>query len=169
DGAAVVLDPKTGNEVYRSLHSDQVRDIAFSHDGKWFVTASKDRYVRVWATDTGKQLLIVSQSNAVQTVQVTKNDDWIATTGDDRTVRVWNATTGIELVQIPLKGKGSELIFSKDDQYLMTGDQTGYVNVWDVSHVPAPNNILQFDGVTNSALYSQSGNLGAVSDARTLW
>ena len=169
DGAAVVLDPKTGNEVFRSLHSDQVRDIAFSHNGRWFVTASKDRYVRVWDTDTGKQLLIVSQSNAVQQVQVTENDDWITTTGDDKTVRIWNAITGTELVQIPLKGKGSELIFSKDDHYLMTGDQAGYVNIWDISHIPAPNNILQFDGVTASALYSPSGNLVAASDDKKIW
>ena len=62
-----------------------------------------------------------------------------------------------------------QLIFSRDDKYLMSGDQNGYVNVWDITRVPTPNNILQFDGVTTSALYSPSGNMAAVSDDRKVW
>ena len=169
DGAAVVLDVKTGTEVYRSLHSDQVRDIAFSPDSKRFVTVSKDRYIRVWDSGTGKQLLIMSQNDAVQTVKFTKNGRWIATTGDDRTVRVWSATTGTELLQIPLKGKGATLTFGTDDQHLITGDQSGYVNIWDITRILAPTNVLQFEGVTTSALYSPSGSWIAASDDKKAW
>jgi WD40 repeat protein len=169
DGAALVLEARTGNEVYRSLHSDQVRDIAFSGDSKRFVTASKDRYIRVWDADTGKQLLIMSQNDAVQSVKLTENNRWIVTTGDDRTVRVWNAITGTEFVQIPIKGKGTALALSKDGKFLLSGDQNGYVNIWDISLVPSPENILQFGGVTNSALYSPSGNWIAASDDKRAW
>lgn len=169
DGAAVVLDAKTGNEIYRSLHSDQVLDITFSRDSKRFFTASKDRYVRVWDMETGKQLLIMSQSNAVQAVQMTHDDRWIAATGDDRTVRVWNATTGTEFIQIPIKGRGTALAFSRDDQYLISGGQNGSVSLWNVTGIPAPKNVLQFDGATASALYSPSGNWIAASDDRRAW
>jgi WD40 repeat protein len=169
DGAAVVLDAKTGNEIYRSLHSDQVRDIAFSRDSKRFVTVSKDRYIRVWDTATGKQLLIMSQNDAVQSVKLTENNRWIITTGDDRTVRVWNAMTGTEFIQIPIKGKGTALALSKDGKFLISGDQNGYINIWNIALIPAPDSILQFSGVTNSALYSPSGNWIAASDDKRAW
>ena len=169
DGAAVVLDAKTGSEVYRSLHSDQVRDIAFSRDSKRFVTASKDRYIRLWDADTGKQLLIVSQSDAVQSVKLTDNNRWIITTGDDKTVRVWNAITGTEFIQIPIKGKGTALGVSKDGKFLISGDQSGYISIWDITQIPAPDSIVQFSGVTNSAIYSPSGNFIAVSDDKQAW
>ena len=169
DGVAAVLDAKTGTEIYRSLHSDQVLDIAFSRDSKRFVTASKDRYIRVWDADTGKQLLVMSQSDAVQSVKLTENSRWIVTTGDDRTVRVWNAITGTEFIQIPIKGKGSALALSKDGKFLISGDQNGYINIWDITLIPAPDNILQFNGVTNSAAYSPSGNWIAASDDKRVW
>ena len=169
DGAAVVLDARTGSEVYRSLHSDQVRDIAFSRDSKRFVTASKDRYVRVWETDTGKQLLIVSHNDAVQSVRLTENNRWVVTTGDDRTVRVWNALTGTEFIQIPIKGRGTALALSPDGKILISGDQNGWISLWDLATIPAPDKILQFDGVTTSALYSPSGTWIAASDDRQAW
>ena len=169
DGLAVILDAKTGAEVYRALHSDQVLDIAFSKDSKRFVTASKDRYIRVWDTDSGKQLLIMSQSDAVRAVKLTEDGRWIISTGDDKTVRVWDANTGTQFVQIPIKGKGTSLGLSKDGKYLISGDENGFVNVWDISLIPAPEHIVQFSGVTGNALYSLSGIWIAASDDRQVW
>jgi WD40 repeat protein len=169
DGAAVVLDARTGDEKYRALHSDQVRDIAFSRDSKWMVTVSKDRYIRVWDADTGKQLLIMSQSDAVQALKLTKDNRWIITAGDDRTVRVWNAITGTEFIQIPIKGKGTALALGNDDKSLISGDQNGFIDIWDISQIHPPDNILQFSGVTASALYSPSGNWIAASDDQHAW
>jgi len=169
DGAAVVLDAKTGAEVYRRKHNDQVKDIAFNSSGSWFVTVSNDRNIRVWETDTGDQLLSMSQSNFVQAVQVSRDDRWIATTGDDNTVRVWSASTGTELFQIPIKGFGSALGFSSDGNYLIAGNQNGYLNIWDIASIPEPASHLQFNGVTTSALYNPAGNWIAASDDRKIW
>jgi WD40 repeat protein len=169
DGAVVMLDAKTGAEIYRRKHNDQIKDIAFNSDGSWFVTVSNDRAIRVWDTGTGDELLGMSQSNFVQAVQVSRDDRWIATTGDDNTVRVWSASTGTELFQIPIKGIGVTLGFSSDEKYLIAGDQNGTIHIWDLTAIPEPTYLLQFNGVTHSARYSPNGNWIAASDDRRVW
>lgn len=169
DGAAVVMDTRTGEEIYRCLHNDQVKDIAFNKDGSWFVTVSNDRTIRVWDANTGTQLLSMSQSNFVELVRISENGQWIASTGDDKTVRVWSAVTGAELFQIPIKGSGSALGFSKDGSHLLAGDQNGNIYVWDVTTTPTPVKYLQFSGVTRSAAFSPTGNWIAASDDRRIW
>jgi len=169
DGAAVVIDAKTGNEKFRVYHDDQIKDIAFNPNGSWFVTVSNDRKIRVWDINNGRQILNMSQNNFVQAVKVSANGQWIATTGDDKTVRVWNAATGTELFQIPIKAKGTVLGFSKDGKYLIAGDQDGNINIWDISALPTPTSYLQFNGVTASAFYSPAGNLIGASDDKNVW
>jgi len=169
DGAAVVMDPKTGKTLYHCQHNDQIKDIAFAPNSKWFVTVSNDRTVRVWDTATCNQLLIMSQNNYVQAVSVSANGQWIATTGDDKTVRIWSAVNGAELFQIPLKGKGTTLGLTKDGKYLVAGDQNGNIYIWDITAIPSPINSLQFNGATTSALYSPDGKRIAASDDRRVW
>jgi WD40 repeat protein len=169
DGFAVMLDSKTGVELYRARHNDHVKGIAFNPDGSKFVTVSNDRTIRVWDASTGTQLLNMSQTNFVQVVKMSKDGQWIATTGDDRTVRVWSAVTGAELFQIPIQGKGTTLDFSDDGKYLTAGDDNGNIYIWDISAIPTPVESAEFYGVTTSALYSPSGNLIAASDDRRIW
>lgn len=169
DGVAVVTDLLTGEEIYRCVHNDQVKDIAFYKDGSWFVTVSNDRTIRVWDTNTGTQLLSMSQSNFVQKVEISDNGQWIASTGDDRTVRVWSAITGTELFQVPIKARGSALGLSKDGTHLLAGDQNGNTYIWDLTTIPTPTKYLQFNGVTASATYSSNGTWIAASDDRKIW
>ena len=169
DGAVVVLDAKTHNEIYRRQHGDQVNDIEFNNNGTWFVTVSSDRSIRMWDTATGSQLLSVSQSNVVQKVRISNDGRWLATTGDDKTVRVWSAINGAQLFQAPLKGKGTTLGISKDGNTLIAGDQFGNIYMWDMSDIVLPVSSLKFSGLTSSALYSPNGNRIAVADDRRIW
>jgi WD40 repeat protein len=169
DGAAVALDTRTGAELFRCLHNDQVKDIAFNRDGAWFVTVSNDRTIRMWDANTGAQLLSMSQSNFVQRVRISENGQWIASAGDDKTVRVWSAVTGAELFQIPIKAGATALAFSRDGKSLLAGDRNGNVYLWDISIMPTPVKTLQFNGVTKDAAFSPTGTWIAASDDRRVW
>jgi pre-mRNA-processing factor 17 len=48
-----VHNARTVKRTY-SGHSEGVRDVNFSHDGRHFITASFDRFMRYWDTETGQ-------------------------------------------------------------------------------------------------------------------
>ncbi len=169
DGYVAVVLTLNGEELYRRLNEDAVRDIAFAPNSSWFATVSDDRRIRIWSTTNGEERLRMSQNSLVRAVKVSASGQWLATTGLDQTVRVWNASTGAEMFQIPLEGDGSALGFSKDGRYLVAGDSTGAINIWDISVMPVPESYLQFDGLTRALRYSPSGDWLAASDENQVW
>jgi WD40 repeat protein len=52
DGTARLWDVQTGEEVRRFAgHTNEVRNVAFSPDGRYILTASADRTARRWLVD----------------------------------------------------------------------------------------------------------------------
>ena len=70
--------------------------IAFSPDGKLFVSAGGDGTVRLWEASTGKPIgqPLTGHTSYVSGVAFSPDGKTIASAGDDRTVRRWEASTG---------------------------------------------------------------------------
>jgi WD40 repeat protein/tRNA A-37 threonylcarbamoyl transferase component Bud32 len=76
--------------------------VAFSPDGKWFVTGHPDNYVRLWETATGQPVWSFKEHKAtVWAVAFSPDGNTILSGGDDNTVRFWQAATG-QLAREPL-------------------------------------------------------------------
>ena len=159
----------TDQLLFTVLTQSPVRDLAFSPDGKWFVTAADDHRIRIWDSEDGSELLSMTQDGAVSKLAVSPDGQWIATTGDDRTTRVWDAVTGAQVYQIPLTASGAELAFSNDGNYLVSTDQRGKVNIWDMSTLGARKDSIQFNGMLNNIQYSPSGDRIAVAGNNGVW
>ncbi len=73
-------------------HTDIVRAVVFSPDGKWLATASADRTARIWDAQTGQELrLLRGHTRWVQAVAFSPDGRWLATASDERTARIWDA------------------------------------------------------------------------------
>jgi eukaryotic-like serine/threonine-protein kinase len=80
-----------------SGHTDAVKGVSWSPDGKLIASGSLDRTVRVWNSTTGKDVLLPpyqGHSKGVKTVAWSPDGKYIASGGLDGTVQIWNATTG---------------------------------------------------------------------------
>lgn len=116
-------------------HSDVVRSVAWSPDGKRLATGSVDGTARVWDAATGKELLILSgHRDSVFGVAWSPDGTRLATASPDGTAKVWDLATGKEL--LTLSGHNKPVLsvaWSADGKRLATGSEDRTARVWDAA------------------------------------
>jgi WD40 repeat protein len=75
-------------------HEDWVSILAFSYDGHWLATGSKDHTARLWdlraANPAVNPLVLRGHDDNIQTLAFSPDGNWLATGSDDHTARLWN-------------------------------------------------------------------------------
>ena len=73
-------------------HTGEVWSVCFSPDGKRLASASDDKTVKVWDTQTGQEsLTLKGHTAAVTSVCFSTDGKRLASASKDGTVKIWNA------------------------------------------------------------------------------
>jgi len=150
-------------------HTDWVRSVAFSNDGRQIVSGSDDKSVRVWDASTGEVLNVLEGHTAwVNSVAFSYDGRRIVSGSGDISVRVWDASTG-EVLNV-LEGHTAwvnSVAFSYDGRIIVSGSHDKSVRVWDASMgetVPGSGNELVLlpsyireKTVDSTGLYTHTG------------
>eukprot|EP01065_Artemidia_motanka_P029344 TRINITY_DN3547_c1_g1_i1.p1 TRINITY_DN3547_c1_g1~~TRINITY_DN3547_c1_g1_i1.p1 ORF type:complete len:890 (+),score=245.50 TRINITY_DN3547_c1_g1_i1:58-2727(+) len=76
-------------------HNSAVYCCSFSPDGNRFVSASRDRTVRIWDVKSGTELHMIRGHNGFTLgCDYSPRGDLVVSASEDRTVRLWEAETG---------------------------------------------------------------------------
>lgn len=162
---ARIWDTKIG-AVIASLkgHRETVRSAAFSPNGKFIVTASKDKTAIIWnaSTDFISQTLR-GHDDCVRSATFSPDSLRVVTASEDNTARIWSVATGEQI--LVLKGHErwvTNAIFSPDGRLVATSSRDGYVRFWNAETGRCLGVIRDRKPVSDVAL-SPSGEMVAVA------
>jgi len=88
-------DSSSPSVTYMTLHghTEEIHSFEFSRDGRYVVTASRDKTVRVWDTQTYSQFgdPLTGHTDNVWSASFSPDGNLVVSASDDGTVRIWNA------------------------------------------------------------------------------
>ncbi|KAK5087058.1 hypothetical protein LTR05_004229 [Lithohypha guttulata] len=113
-------------------HSECVYTIQFF--GKWLVSGSRDKTLRVWDLDTrrlrGKPLVGHSQSVLCLQFDPTPQEDIIVSGSSDSSIIIWKFSTGQKVQTIQHAHDESVLNLRFDRRYLVTCSKDKNIKIW---------------------------------------
>jgi WD40 repeat protein len=114
-------------------HTDTVRDIAWSPDGRLLATASRDGTARVYDARSGRPVLVLPSDGAmVESVAWSPDSAQVATAGRDHVVRIWDAVSGEPVRLLAGAGDiGRQVAWSPDGSHIAATFKDRVVRVWE--------------------------------------
>jgi len=128
-------------------HTGAVSGLAWSSDGRWLVTTSKDKTVRIWnvaANDPSKDpKVLTGHTGSVWLpclVETAHNGSWLVTPSGDGTARVWSfpdgkrlafSTPGTEPGVLHHGSPVRRAAMDSNAQWIVTAGAAGHAILWD--------------------------------------
>jgi F-box and WD-40 domain protein 1/11 len=120
-------------------HTECVYTIQFF--GKWLVSGSRDRSLRVWDLETRRlrDYPLTGHSQSVLCLQFdpTEEEDVIISGSSDASVIIWRFSTGAKLHEIRQAHEESVLNLRFDRRYLVTCSKDRRIKIWNRHHLTA--------------------------------
>lgn len=160
-------------ELYvQTGHSDKVRSVAFSKDGRMLASGGSDFVIKLWDIPTGKEVrTLTGHLASVVALAFSPDGKLLASRGkDEETVKIWVLATGAELKSVK-GGSDARIQFSPDGRSLVVASSDGFIKLWSVGS-GAELKTLQAEGPdVVSVVFSPDGKLLASldTDAIKLW
>jgi len=117
-----------------SGHSDWVNSIAISRDGRYVISASDDKLLRLWDLTTGERLReFKGHEGGISAVAVSSGGIFAISGSHDCTLRQWDLRTGEHLRTF--KGHEnwiSSVGISPDNRFAVSGGDDRTLRIWDL-------------------------------------
>jgi eukaryotic-like serine/threonine-protein kinase len=136
DKSVRIWDAATGRRLLTLKgHTEWVRCVAYSRDGKRIASGSDDHTVKVWDAESGKELLSLTGHRWLVTgVAFSPDGKRVASIGNDDVLQIWDATNGEETITIQGRtGYLWSMAYSPDGKRIVCGNSDGTLTIWDVA------------------------------------
>jgi len=151
-------------------HSNSVRSVVFSPDGKTLASASFDNTIKLWHLETQKPIAtLIGHSNLVNSVAFSFDGLILASASDDNTIKLWHLETQKPIAT--LTGHSdlvNSVAFSPDSKTLASASDDKTIKLW---HLETQKLIatLRHSNEVRSVAFSPDGlTLASTSDDHTI-
>jgi len=129
-----------------SGHEGYINSVSISADGKRLASGSDDKTVRLWDTETGKEIQrFVGHEELVSSVSLSADGKRLASGSGDKTVRLWDTETGRLLAVYPVQDDSLAIQFSQNNREIYVADKGGAIHNLNFYHL-AIEQILKRNG-----------------------
>jgi WD40 repeat protein len=131
------LEAKPELTHFLTAHTDTIRTLVYSPDGKILASAGKDLSVILWDTQTNQPIgkPLQGHTNWINALAFSPDSKTLLSVSIDGTVRRWDDSTGQPIGE-PLNPNSTELwsiAFNPDGKTFSTGDKDGTILLWDAA------------------------------------
>ncbi len=165
--------PPPGFKLHHTLrgHTERIAQIAWSPDGHLLASASHDRTIRLWDTQTAHRLHTLSgRSASIYSVAWSPDGRLLASASLDKTIRLWDAQTA-QLLHT-LSGHSStvnSVAWSPDGRLLASASADQTIRLWDAQTAQLLHTLSGHSNLVRSVAWSPDGRLlASASDDRTI-
>jgi len=139
--------------------SSSVWDIAFSTDGKYLASGSRDNTVKVYRTDSFQETkTLTGHSSDVLSISFSPNGKYLASGSEDKTIKVYQTEGFDEIKTLTVASSVWTIAFSPDDKYLVSGSRDNTVKVYRTEGFQEISTILTGHSYgVSSVLFSPNG------------
>jgi hypothetical protein len=125
----------TGLYITLKGHSAEIYCVAFSPDGKYIATGSKDQTARIWDFATGiERAMLQGHSGTVLSVAFTPDSKLLVSGSEDGSLKIWETSTGSEMAtlsghaRMPVRA----VALSHNGHILASGGYDNSICIWDM-------------------------------------
>jgi WD40 repeat protein len=158
----------------RVRHGNEILAVAFSPDGKWLATGSRDRTVKIWDMANGHEAAsYTGHQRYVRAVAFSPDSKWVASAGGDRDIRLWDPQSGKDVRT--LKGTGNyitAMVISPDGKYVFAAGDDRTLQIYDTATGTIKRTLdFKFGGIRGLAFSPDGTRLaaGAENGQVRLW
>jgi WD40 repeat protein/energy-coupling factor transporter ATP-binding protein EcfA2 len=133
--SSIHMIPLRGNNIQYELtgHTDKVKSLVFSFDGKYLYSASLDGEVLKWDLVARTSTNVATGTTRITSIDISSNGKYIAGISNNGNVLVWNPENNTDNFRIETTGKNIKVIrFMPDKNILALGDVNGNIELWDI-------------------------------------
>ncbi len=162
--------------VVQTGHSAPITDIDFNANGRYVVSSSWDRMLKIWDVTTKKELRTLPDfTEGLTSAKVAFSSDsrFVASGSADGTLKIWESMTG-RVIHTLSEGQGEigALDFHPKNNRIAVGWGDGSIKIWDAASGELLQNMLAHTDLVTSLTYSYDGRtiLSAANDGKLmLW
>jgi WD40 repeat protein/serine/threonine protein kinase len=165
--------PGPGARCLRTFegHTNSVKSVCLSGDGRLALSGSSDQTVRLWETETGRCLrTFQGHTDTVTSVSLSGDSRWALSGSGDKTMRLWEVATGTSLRTFEGHTNSVHSVsLSGDGRLALSGGINQTVRLWEAETGRCLRTFQGHTGLFNSVSLSRDGRWAlSGSDDKTM-